>query len=135
MIESLHWHERKMALGYVHIYVYKARATRLKIIKLLHISCMFELHWNYGRQDYSKRLPIYISAHSKYIYHIILIHINNSISITSRKLFHLQILFLVKCTHKSMIGYTKMQTRKWGARENTKMSKQIETVTNSIEPV
>ena len=51
-----------MALGYVHIYVYKARATRLKIIKLLHISCMFELHWNYGRQDYSKRLPIYIST-------------------------------------------------------------------------
>ena len=133
MIESLHWHERKMALGYVHIYVYKGRATRLKIIKLLHISCMFELHWNYGRQDYSKRLPIYISTFE--IYHIILIHINNSISITSRRLFHLPILFLVKCTHKLMIKYTKMQTRKWGARENTKMSKQIETVTTSIEPV
>ena len=76
-----------------------------------------------------------IYQHIRNIYHIILIHINNSISITSRKLFHLQILFLVKCTHKSMIRYTKMQTRKWGARENTKMSKQIETVTTSIERV
>ena len=81
-----------------------------------------------------RRLTLY-TYYDLYIYHIILIHINNSISITSRKLFHLQILFLVKCTHKSMIRYTKMQTRKWGARENTKMSKQIETVTTSIELV
>lgn len=49
--------------------------------------------------------------------------------------FTCQSYFVVKCTHKSMIGYTKMQIRNRGARENTKMSKQIETFTTSIELV
>ena len=49
--------------------------------------------------------------------------------------FTCQFYFVEKCAHKSMIGYTKMQTRNRGACENTKMSKQIETVTTSIELV
>ena len=64
-----------------------------------------------------------------------MIHINNSIAPRQETFFTCQSYFVVKCTHKSMIGYTKMQTRNRGARENTKMSKQIETVTTSIELV